>query len=59
MALNKKQKKQLDVAKKKRESLQKQLAAAKAQPDDPADIPRIEGEIEAVQARIDEIQAQK
>ncbi len=46
MGLNRKQKKQLEVSRKKLDSLRQQLAGAKAQPDDPADIPRIEGEIE-------------
>ncbi|MEC9009688.1 MAG: hypothetical protein VX311_06990 [Planctomycetota bacterium] len=46
MGLNRKQKKQLDVARKKLNSLRQQLAGAKAQPDDPADVPRLEGEIE-------------
>ena len=46
MGLNRKQKKQLDVARKKLNSLRQQLAGAKAQPDDPAAVPRLEGEIE-------------
>ncbi|MBO11589.1 MAG: hypothetical protein CMJ68_12615 [Planctomycetaceae bacterium] len=46
MGLNRKQKKQLDVARKKINNLRQQLAGAKAQPDDPADVPRLEGEIE-------------
>jgi hypothetical protein len=46
MGLNRKQKKQLEVARKKLNSLRQQLAGAKAQPDDPADVPRLEGEIE-------------
>ena len=46
MGLNRKQKKQLDVARNKLNSLRQQLAGAKAQPDDPADVPRLEGEIE-------------
>ncbi|HAB14339.1 MAG TPA: hypothetical protein DCE47_21865 [Planctomycetaceae bacterium] len=46
MGLNRKQKKQLEVARKKIENLRQQLAGAKTQPDDPADIPRLESEIE-------------
>ena len=46
MGLNRKQKKQLEVARKKTENLRQQLAGAKTQPDDPADIPRLESEIE-------------
>ena len=50
--MNKKVQKQIDVAKKKITNLQQQLAGAKAQPDDPADVPRIEKEIAALQAEI-------
>ena len=46
MGLNRKQKKQLDVARKKINNLRQHLAGAKAQPDDPADVPRLENEIE-------------
>ena len=46
MGLNRKQKNQLEVARKKIENLRQQLAGAKTQPDDPADIPRLESEIE-------------
>ena len=46
MGLNRKQKKQLEVARKKIENLRQQLAGAKTQPDDPANIPRLESEIE-------------
>ncbi len=50
--MNKKVQKQIDVAKKKITNLQQQLAGAKAQPDDPADVPRLEKEIAALQAEI-------
>ena len=56
MALNKKQKKQIDVAKKKIQGLQQQLAGAKAQPDDPAEIPRLEAEISKQKQFIAEIE---
>lgn len=56
MALNRKQKKQLDVARKKLTSLQQQLAGARRQPDDPADIPRLEGEIAKLEQQIKAIQ---
>ena len=52
MGLNRKQKKQLHVARKKLDSLRHQLAGDKAQPDDPADVPRLEGEIEQTLDRI-------
>jgi cob(I)alamin adenosyltransferase len=45
MALNKKQKKQLDVIRKKLTSLQQQLAGEKRQMDDPAAVERLEAEI--------------
>ena len=57
MSLNKKQKKQIDSLKKKLANLQQQLAGARKQPDDPADIPRLEKEIASVQKQIQEIQA--
>ncbi len=52
MGLNRKQKKQLAVARKKLDSLQQQLAGARAQPDDPADVPRLEQEIEQTLVKI-------
>lgn len=56
MGLNKKQKKQIDVAKKKIQNLQVLLTAAKAQPDDPQEVPRLEGEIARQKELIAEIQ---
>lgn len=58
MGLNKKQKKQIDVAKKKIQNLQQQLAGAKAQPDDPQEVPRLEAEIEKQRATIADIESQ-
>ena len=58
MGLNKKQKKQIDAAKKKIQSLQQQLAGAKAQPDDPREIPRLEAEIEKQKQIIATIQSE-
>jgi hypothetical protein len=43
--MDKKQKKRLEVVQQKIQKLQQLLSAAKKQPDDPADIPRIEGEL--------------
>ena len=54
--LNKKQKKQVDAARKKISKLQQQLAGAKLQPDDPADVPRLESEIARLQDEIHKIQ---
>jgi len=56
MALNKKQKKQIDVARKKIANLQQRLSAARQQPDDPAEIPRLEQEIADQLAGIQRIQ---
>lgn len=58
MGLNRKQKKQLEVTRKKLESLRQQLAGARQQPDDPEDVPRIEGEIEAMMDRLRALKAQ-
>lgn len=55
--MNKKVQKQIDVAKKKITNLQQQLAGAKAQPDDPADVPRLEKEIAALQAEITKLKS--
>jgi len=56
MGLNKKQKKQIDVAKKKIKNFQQLLVAAKAQPDDPEEAPRIESEIVKQKQLITDIQ---
>ena len=56
MALNKKQKKQIDVARKKIRNLQQLLSAARQQPDDPEDIPRLQKEIDHWEAEIKKIQ---
>ena len=55
MALNKKQKKQIEAAKNKIQRVQQLLNAARKQPDDPADIPRLEGELANLQAEIEKI----
>ncbi len=57
MALNKKQKKQVEASKNKIQKLQHLLSAARNQPDDPADVPRLEKEIAALQAEIDRIKS--
>jgi len=56
MGLNKKQKKQLDVARKKLASLQQLLSAARQQPDDPDEIPALERQIADVQDKIQSLQ---
>lgn len=56
MGLNKKQKKQIDVARKKVANLQQRLSAARQQPDDPDEIPRLEKEIADKLAEIQKIQ---
>lgn len=57
MGLNKKQKKQIDVARKKLTTLQQRLSAAKAQPDDPQEPARLQKEIDALEAEIEKIKA--
>lgn len=59
MALNKKQKKQLEVIRKKLNSLRQQLAGEKAQMDDPAAVTRIEAEIEKLSDQRRAIEAEK
>jgi hypothetical protein len=58
MDLNKKQKKQLDTARKKLTALKQQLAGARKQPDSPDEIPRLEKEIAKVEAEIKAIQGE-
>jgi transcriptional/translational regulatory protein YebC/TACO1 len=56
MALNKKQKKQIDAARKKIHGLQQLLTAARQQPDDPQEIPRLQAQIEELERQIKTIQ---
>jgi len=56
MALNKKQKKQLDVERKKLSKLQQVLTSARKQTDEPDEVARVEREIDACRKRIEEIQ---
>jgi len=55
MSLNKKQKKQLEVEKKKLMQLQQQLSGARKQMDDPQEVKRLEQELAACEARIKKI----
>lgn len=55
MALNKKQQKQIEAAKNKIQRLRDLLNAAKKQPDDPREIPRLEKEIADLTAEIEKI----
>lgn len=55
MGLNKKQKKIIEVNRGKIAKFKQLLSAAKAQNDDPAEIPRLEGEIAKLEAQIKEI----
>lgn len=55
MNLNKKQKKQLDVARKKLSQLQQQLAGSRKQRDDDDELRRLEIEVRQFQAQIDKI----
>lgn len=56
--MNKKVQKQLDAAKKKLQNVQQQLAGARKQPDDPADIPRLEKEVANLLAEIHKLKAE-
>lgn len=58
MGLNKKQKKQIETARNKIQKLQQLLRAAKNQPDDPNEVPRLEGEIKDLEAQIEKIKAE-
>lgn len=53
--MDKKAKKRLEVLRKKLGSLQQKLAGAKEQPDDPDEPARIQREIDAVHAEMDEL----
>jgi len=59
MALNRKQKKQVEVARKKIASLHQLLVCARQQPDDPAEVPRLEAEIAKQEEQIREINKSK
>lgn len=50
--MDKKQKKRLDVLQQRLQKLRVLLVAAKQQPDDPADIPRLEQEIAAAESEL-------
>jgi len=50
--LDKKDKKRLDVLQQKIAKLQGLLAAAKKQPDDPAEVPKLERELAAAHAEL-------
>ena len=59
MSLNKKQKKQLDVIKKKLENLRPKLSGSKQQMDDPAEVKRLEDEIADLEAQARAIREEK
>jgi len=50
--MDKKTKKRIDVLQKKKAKLQNELAVVKKFPDDPADVPRLEREIAAIEAEL-------
>lgn len=58
MSLNKKQKKQIEVEKKKLAQLQLQLSGAKQQLDDPSEVTRLQAEIAACHARMQKAQTE-
>lgn len=55
MGMNKKQKKQLDVLRKKQQKLMQLVAAAKEQPDDPSDLNRLKDEMAEVEAEVEKL----
>ncbi len=56
MGLNKKQKKQLDLVRKKLLQLRQQLSGAKKQLDDPEEVRRLEQEIGVTEEQAEKIQ---
>jgi hypothetical protein len=57
MALDKKQKKQLEAAKTRMQKLRQLLAGARDQPDDPQEIDRLKRDIAEVEAQIHKLHA--
>ena len=55
VSLNKNQKKQIDALKNKLQRAQQLLSAARNQPDDPEDVPRLERDVAQLQAEIDKV----
>ena len=55
MALNEKQKKQLDIARKKLTKLQQLVAASKQQMDDPAEVELLQNQIVDLESQIESI----
>ena len=55
--MDKKEKKRMEVLQQKIAKLQQQLAGAKKQPDDPADVPRLERELAAAHAELSKLKA--
>lgn len=58
MGLNKKQKKQLDIARKKIQELQQKLAGVKQQLDDPEELSTLQAEIAKHEQTIEKIKAE-
>ena len=56
MTLDRKQKKQLEPARKRLQQMQQRLAGARKQPDDPGEIERLEREIAAEEENIRRIE---
>jgi len=55
--MDKKDKKRMDVLQQKIAKLQQQMAGAKKQPDDPADVPRLERELATAHAELSKLKA--
>ena len=59
MALDKKQKKRLEVINKKLQTMRPRLAGAKEQADEPGEVKQLEDEIASLEAEAKEIRASK
>jgi hypothetical protein len=55
--MDKKDKKRIEVLQQRIAKLQQQLAGAKKQPDDPAEVPRLERELAAAHAELTTLKA--
>lgn len=58
MGLNKKQKKQIDIARKKLGELRQRLAGSKKQADDPEETRRLQEEIKTLETQVEKILAE-
>lgn len=55
--MDKKQKKRLEVLRKRQEKCQQQLVGARSQPDDPSEVPRLEAELAEIKQEIEKLKS--